>query len=966
MSLFLSHGDFSFPFTWPYYFYKQLFMWSFRTGTPNPDGIIKMPGRLPELVVFMLGGNNLVVSYFFIFSSLALLFAAFYFFAARFLRIQNKAIRCLGALFYTLNPVTLGNLAKTGLIVAAAMLPVSLVAVRYIFMKKKLRYLLLWIICLNISLIHPFTFIVNGAASGGYFLYLAWENKPWLWARRWTFVAFGVIGLLLSAYFLLPMASMRTLSKDIINDSAAASPTDYTAMVEILSTRDLLTGFSLSKDVVIDFAYYGGLYTGIYFAGIIAFYMLLFGVYLLVEKKLSDADRRRVTLSLTAFLALILLATVTVWNVDRLIKFLIKLPGGWAFRSPLKWQLYIPLTLVTMLVILLSYLEIKRTRRLLYGGLIIVFLLMNAYLLAEVGAKLLVPRRVTHFAGLQQKPFNHENILLISNDKCASTDMANRRIRTELKQVLVSKDVQLKQIRPDNVSTINLDSYNYVLDCQNSLRELLKQSYDFQLEDTYADNMFQLYANRQPRTYIYTSRSLFSTPAEQLEHKQAFAQNAFGEPFDFIDDPTEKEAQNPPVTSPIIKLIDPYQKLAPGNIQEKTLTASAGLTAGDRTQVYIRGTNQPLYFRYDPGGRQLSFNAAPQNGYKALPAGNTFQPIPINIPSGEDTISVTYTDSTYTYQNLLPNPSLEEGAWQREVGDCYAVDDKADIGMGTDQSAKSDGNQSLQLWSKNHIACSGPAAVPVKPGNYLLDFDYQSDSGQHAGYALMLNKPNRTILSSRLKGPPKQWLPFTSTFAVPKSSTALRLLVQAYPDTPGVVAGTAHYDNFRLLAVPDVQNRFYFVQRPAAEMQKPSHVAYRVLNPTKSTVHIRGATTPFYLVTKESYSTKWRLALADKAASWLPFSPVRAVAEKNHLRVNGSMNAWYVDPAEVCGQQGRAGCTKNADGSYDMELVSEFTPQRWFYLGLLISGLTFAGCLIYVVFALWGTLQQRGYHFRRP
>src|SRR5687768_5904081 len=129
----MSHGDFSFPLSWPYYINKQFFIWSFRTGTPNPDGIIKMPGRLPEVFVFMALGTNTGVSYFFIFSSLLLMFGAFYYFAARFLQISKFSIKFVGALFYTINPVTLGNLAKTGLIVAAAMLPLSLVALRQLF-----------------------------------------------------------------------------------------------------------------------------------------------------------------------------------------------------------------------------------------------------------------------------------------------------------------------------------------------------------------------------------------------------------------------------------------------------------------------------------------------------------------------------------------------------------------------------------------------------------------------------------------------------------------------------------------------------------------------------------------------------------------------------------------------------------------------------------------------------------------
>src|SRR5687768_15988488 len=108
-------------------------------------------------------------------------------------------------------------------------------------------------------------------------------------------------------------------------------------MVDILTTRDVLTGFSLSKDVVIDYEYYGGPYTVLYFMGIAAFDMLLFGLCVLLEIRLSDYHRRLIIVLMAASLVLILLATVTIWNVDTLIKTLIRLPGGWAFRSPLKW-----------------------------------------------------------------------------------------------------------------------------------------------------------------------------------------------------------------------------------------------------------------------------------------------------------------------------------------------------------------------------------------------------------------------------------------------------------------------------------------------------------------------------------------------------------------------------------------------------------------------------------------------------
>ena len=38
----------------------------------------------------------------------------------------------------------------------------------------------------------------------------------------------------------------------------------------------------------------------------------------------------------------------------------------------------------------------------------------------------------------------------------------------------------------------------------------------------------------------------------------------------------------------------------------------------------------------------------------------------------------------------------------------------------------------------------------------------------------------------------------------------------------------------------------------------------------------------------------------------------------------------------------------NDDGTYDITLVIENKMLKWFYLGLLISGITLFGCLVYL------------------
>lgn len=70
---------------------------------------------------------------------------------------------------------------------------------------------------------------------------------------------------------------------------------------------------------------------------------------------------------------------------------------------------------------------------------------------------------------------------------------------------------------------------------------------------------------------------------------------------------------------------------------------------------------------------------------------------------------------------------------------------------------------------------------------------------------------------------------------------------------------------------------------------------------------------------------------------------------KNHLTANGYANSWTIDPQKVCEAEGSK-CVKNPDGTYDLELVVEFWPQRLFYLGVIISGATLLACIVYLLY----------------
>lgn len=71
--------------------------------------------------------------------------------------------------------------------------------------------------------------------------------------------------------------------------------------------------------------------------------------------------------------------------------------------------------------------------------------------------------------------------------------------------------------------------------------------------------------------------------------------------------------------------------------------------------------------------------------------------------------------------------------------------------------------------------------------------------------------------------------------------------------------------------------------------------------------------------------------------------------DKNHFEINGYANSWAIDPTMTCENNDK--CVKNEDGSYDMEVIIEYWPQRLYYLGVLISGtalISSVGWLLYI------------------
>ena len=331
----------------------------------------------------------------------------------------------------------------------------------------------------------------------------------------------------------------------------------------------------------------------------------------------------------------------------------------------------------------------------------------------------------------------------------------------------------------------------------------------------------------------------------------------------------------------------------------------------------------------------------------------SYSPYLVSLPNGTSTLA--YKNSNFNLTNLIANGSFEEGLWNTQVGDCNNYDKKGSVGMLLDTQTASDGTQSLELSATRHSACTSNIIAVRGGATYLVSFDYQSPNAHAASYYIGFNDVSQVSFGADIPVTDTAWHSFSRTIITPLDASSLNIVLYA-KEGDGITKMVNRYDNVRLIEVPNFQGAYYLVNTPKMTLVQPAAVSFDLLSATKKVVHIKGATTPFYLAFSESYHPQWKLELNNEKlqgllASWWPFAKPDTVADEYHYNLDTFLNGWYVDTTQLCGVEHLEGCTKNADGSYDIEMVIEFWPQRWFYVGLIVSSVTLLGCLGALVYS---------------
>jgi hypothetical protein len=147
---------------------------------------------------------------------------------------------------------------------------------------------------------------------------------------------------------------------------------------------------------------------------------------------------------------------------------------------------------------------------------------------------------------------------------------------------------------------------------------------------------------------------------------------------------------------------------------------------------------------------------------------------------------------------------------------------------------------------------------------------------------------------------------------------------------------------------------------PEVSPSTAPRIYFQKINPVKYKVKIESARVPFYLIFSESYHSAWKAYINTDAIQCSPISTYdnlnvtecqhksrffeikdlnrifdESIPEEKHFVVNGYANAWYIDPQTL-------GTGEN------FTITIYFKPQSYFYIGLIVSGLTLIGCTGYL------------------
>ncbi len=129
--------------------------------------------------------------------------------------------------------------------------------------------------------------------------------------------------------------------------------------------------------------------------------------------------------------------------------------------------------------------------------------------------------------------------------------------------------------------------------------------------------------------------------------------------------------------------------------------------------------------------------------------------------------------------------------------------------------------------------------------------------------------------------------------------------------------------------IPELYNDSMTINASSISDFSQPNVTFDYNTPTHAFVYVRNATTPYYLVFRETYDPYWHAY----------YSNGTAVPSRDHIAVNGFANAWYIDKP----------------GNYTISLYYTLQTEAWIAWIISFAGL---GITLYIGYLGWKEMKK--------
>jgi hypothetical protein len=266
------------------------------------------------------------------------------------------------------------------------------------------------------------------------------------------------------------------------------------------------------------------------------------------------------------------------------------------------------------------------------------------------------------------------------------------------------------------------------------------------------------------------------------------------------------------------------------------------------------------------------------------------------------------------------------------LGKFFLSEGSHDLTLETNQAENLFKKSSDLLITPGDQKCKEIAVDKIYPNHrYVLSFDYVTEGDGYAGPELNVGQfiKEKEVLPSKVQlGANTIVQTFNTDITTQDKINKLNVSICHMPG----------YENKALIKIsnlklePVVMPLVALVLDNASHAKLPNYSINRV-NQTKYKVDVKGAKSTYFLILNNTFNSNWNVSFDDTKKPLFGNLAKNLIPEDNHLMVNGIFNGWVI----------------NRQGDYS--LTVEYAPQKYFYLGWIITAVYLILVISYLIFS---------------